>query len=269
MHITLRQLEVFLATARAGNITQAAEMINLSQSAASSSLAELECQLGRRLFDRIGRRIQLNENGQYLLPRALDLLQSATSLESTFRQDVPVCLQVAASLTIGNYLMPAVLARLRNRLPALRIEMTVVNSASVLQRLIECRTDFGLIEAPFSAQQLVFEPWQDDELVVYARADHPLAGQPGDLTALSACDWVMREAGSGSRRLLETLLQPAVGAFRIALELDSGEAVREAVRCGQGIACASRLTLARELTSGEFCVLPTPGISLRRQLQLV
>lgn len=269
MHITLRQLEVFLATARAGNITLAAATIGLSQSAASSALAELESQLGRPLFDRVGRRIQLNENGHYLLPRALDLLQGANALESSFRQDVPARLHVSASLTIGNYLMPAVLARLRSEAPALRIEMTVVNSVSVLQQLIECRTDFGLIEAPFSAPQLVFEPWQEDELVVFARADHRLAGQPGDLAALAACDWVMREAGSGSRRLLETLLQPAIGAFRIALELGSGEAVREAVRCGHGIACASRLTVARELASGEFSVLPTPGISLKRQLQLV
>lgn len=269
MHITLRQLEVFLATARSGNVTQAAAAIGLSQSAASSALAELESQLGRPLFDRVGRRIQLNENGHYLLPRALDLVQGAGTLESAFRQDVPARLHVTASLTIGNYLMPALLARLRAEAPALRIEMAVVNSATVLQHLAECRTDFGLIEAPFSDPQLVFEPWRQDELVVFARADHPLAGRPGDLTALAACDWVMREAGSGSRRLLETLLQPALGAFRIALELGSGEAVREAVRCGLGIACASRLMVERELASGEFCMLPTPGVNLTRQLQLV
>lgn len=269
MHITLRQLEVFLAAARCGNITQAANEIGLSQSAASSALGELEKQLDQALFDRIGRRIQLNENGRYLLPRALDLIQNARALEGAFKVDAPLRLQLAASMTIGNVLMPRLLARLLETTPALQVGMAVVNSSAVIEQVLDCRADIGLIEAPYSHPQLVFEPWLEDELVVFARADHPLAGCTPDYKALAECEWVLREPGSGVRRLLEAQLLPHLGNFRLRLELGSGEAVREAVRAGLGIACASRLSVTRELESGEFCSLATPGLRLTRQLQLV
>jgi DNA-binding transcriptional LysR family regulator len=268
MHITWRQIEIFRAVARLGNITRAASEMGLSQSAASSALAELESQLGVQLFDRVGRQVVLNGNGRDFLPRAVDVLQQTQDLANHFQAGQSGRLQIAASLTVGNYVLPAVLAQLLAKAPQLHVEAQIVNSRSVVAQLLECRIDLGMIEAAYRDPLLVTEPWLDDELVVYARTDHPLASAAPDLAKLAQCRWLMRERGSGVRRIMEDVLSPALGGMRIMLELGSGEAIREAVRHGLGVACASRRELGRELDRGELCILPTPGIRLLRQFHL-
>ncbi|QLI81855.1 LysR family transcriptional regulator [Chitinibacter fontanus] len=269
LKLTLRELEIFVAICQASAVGAAGQKLGLSQSATSGALSELERRLGVQLFDRVGRGVVLNEQGRYLLPKAMDMLQQAQELEANFINGVTGRLRVAASLTIGNYVMPRLLERWLALAPQAQIELEIVNSRTVLRRLLDCRADLGFIEAPYSDPQLVTERWLNDELIVYTRADHPLVGQPTDLTALARSPWILREPGSGVRRMLESMLLPHLGSINVLLELGSGEAIREAVRGGLGIACASRRAIARELASGEFAILPTPGLNLMRQFHLV
>src|ERR1700754_69241 len=119
MKLTLRQLQIFCAVARAGSTSAAARSIALSQSATSAALNELEEALGGRLFDRVGKRLLLGEQGRALLPRALALLESAQDIEAGFTgANAPADLRLAASTTIGNYVLPPLLAALRRDAPA-------------------------------------------------------------------------------------------------------------------------------------------------------
>ena len=111
MKITLRQLEIFTAIVSHGHVTRAAETISMTQSAASTALAELEQQLGTTLFDRIGRQLLLNEAGRQLLPKALDVLDRIREIEATTQsRELAFDLRLGASLTIGNHLLPPLLA---------------------------------------------------------------------------------------------------------------------------------------------------------------
>ncbi len=101
MHITLRQLEVFAEVHKSGSTTQASQMLALSQSAVSAALTDLEGQLGVQLFDRVGKRLVVNEHGRLLYPRALALLERALEIEQLFRGDNGA-IRVYASSTIGN-----------------------------------------------------------------------------------------------------------------------------------------------------------------------
>ena len=269
LRITLRELEVFAAIGRSGQITAAGEQLGLSQSASSGALAELERRLGVALFDRIGRRVALNEHGRYLLPRALDLLRQAAELETAFAGGPPSRLRVAASLTIGNYVLPGLLAPLMAEDPTHRYEVEIANSRSVMAMVLDCRADIGLIEAPLSNSQLISELWLPDEMVIYARADHPFTRQPPSREALADAPWILRESGSGVRRTLESIVLPHLGRFNVALELGSGEAIRESVRLGMGITCSSRRAVRRELASGEFAVITLPGLVLERRFYIV
>jgi DNA-binding transcriptional LysR family regulator len=268
LKLTLHELEVFITISQAGTVRAAGEQLGLSQSATSGALSELERRLDVQLFDRVGRGIVLNESGRSLLPRAMDILQQAHELEAGFLKGGQSRLHLAASQTIGNVLMPGLLQALLDETPSCQVELEIVNSESVMERLLDCRADFGLIEAPYSHPQLVFEPWLEDELVVYAAAGHPLASRPLDAETLAQGPWILREAGSGVRRVLENSLLPHLGAIKVRLELGSSEAINEAVRCGLGISCASRRALARELARGEMVLLPTPGIDLTRNFYL-
>lgn len=129
MHITLRQLEVFAEVLKSGSTTRASQMLALSQSAVSAALTDLEGQLGVQLFDRVGKRLVVNEHGRLLYPRALALLEQAIEIEQLFREDNGA-IRVYASSTIGNYILPEVIARYRRDFPTLPLEMSVGNSGT-------------------------------------------------------------------------------------------------------------------------------------------
>ncbi|MBM5572654.1 MULTISPECIES: LysR family transcriptional regulator [Deefgea] len=269
LKMTLRELEVFCAINRTGGVTAAADALGLSQSAASGALAELERRLGVNLFDRIGRRVVLNEHGRYLLPRAEELLGQAQTLEENYNNGAPSRLNIAASLTIGNFVLPGLLGQLMQARPEDRYDVAIGNSQQVIERLLDSRADIGLIEAPITHRQLVSERWLSDEMTIFARFDHPLVGQTPSLSELAATPWIMREPGSGVRKMLEAMLLPHLGGMNLLLELGSGEAVREAVRLGLGISCGSKRAIAQELERGEFAAIPLPNIPMERRFYIV
>ena len=127
MHITLRQIEVFTEVLKSGSTTCASQQLALSQSAVSAALADLEGQLGVQLFDRVGKRLVLNEHGRLLYPRAVGLLEQAADIEQLFREDNGA-IRLYASSTIGNYLLPGMLAVWRRDYPQLPLELSVGNS---------------------------------------------------------------------------------------------------------------------------------------------
>src|ERR1700761_4871094 len=115
MRLTLRQLLIFAAVAETGSTTAAGDRVALSQSATSAALNELEKVLGAKLFDRVGKRLIINDNGRALLPRARAALDVAAGIENDFSTGVPVDLKIVASTTIGNYLLPGLIAGFRNK----------------------------------------------------------------------------------------------------------------------------------------------------------
>ncbi len=136
LRLNLRQLEVFAAIAREGSSRAAAERISRSQSAASSALAELEAILAVQLFDRVGRRLALNENGRALLPVANALLKQATELQELFSGEHAAPLRVAASLTVGEYLLPPLLARWKQVHAHSRVRMLMGNTSEVIASIV-------------------------------------------------------------------------------------------------------------------------------------
>ncbi|ACS86108.1 MULTISPECIES: DNA-binding transcriptional regulator YeiE [Musicola] len=267
MHITLRQLEVFTEVLKSGSTTQASVAMSLSQSAVSAALSDLESQLGVQLFDRVGKRLVVNEHGRLLYPRALSLLEQSSEIEQLFRRDNGA-LRIYASSTIGNYLMPAVIARYRQDFPDIPLELSVGNTLDVVNAISEFKADMGLIEGPCHHPDLITQPWLDDELVVFCAPGNPLIGQV-TLEALADAPWILREHGSGTREVLDHLLLATLPHFRLVMELGNSEAIKHAVRHGIGISCLSRRVIADQLDSGTLVELSIPLPPLMRKLYLV
>ncbi|MEH0014269.1 DNA-binding transcriptional regulator YeiE [Citrobacter portucalensis] len=265
MHITLRQLEVFAEVLKSGSTTQASVMLALSQSAVSSALTDLEGQLGVQLFDRVGKRLVVNEHGRLLYPRALALLEQTTEIEQLFREDNGA-IRVYASSTIGNYILPAMIARYRQDFPDLPLELSVGNSQDVINAVLDFRVDIGLIEGPCHSTEIISEPWLEDELVVFAAPSSPLTKGPVTLEQLAASPWILRERGSGTRELVDYLLLSHLPRFQMAMELGNSEAIKHAVRHGLGISCLSRRVIAEQLQAGTLSEVPVPLPRLVRTL---
>lgn len=265
MHITLRQLEVFAEVLKSGSTTQASQMLALSQSAVSAALSDLEGQLGVQLFDRVGKRLVVNEHGRLLYPRVVGLLEQAVEVEQLFKEDNGA-IRVFASSTIGNYILPEMIAHYRRDFPTLPLEMSVGNSQDVINAVADFRVDIGLIEGPSHMTELVTEPWLEDELVVFAPPDAPLLQQPVTLDTLAEQSWILREKGSGTREIVDYLLLSHLPQFHLGMELGNSEAIKHAVRHGLGISCLSRRVIAEQLVTGSLVEVPVPLPRLVRTL---
>lgn len=271
MKYTLRQLEVFLATARHQNLTRAAASLSMSQSAASGALRELEQQFDIQLFDRIGKRLKINELGSLLQPQAEAVLERAGELEESLaRGGAPGHLRVGATLTIGNYLAVGMIARFREAFPDADVRLDVANTQRIAEQLARFELDVGMVEGELRHPDLEFMPWRDDELVVFAPPGHPYA-QLRTVTdeQLLNTPWVVREPGSGTRQAFDRAMAGILPDLDISLELQHTEAIKRAVEAGLGLGCLSRICLADAFRRGSLAPVEVPGRDFRRRLSLV
>ncbi len=277
---TLRQLQIFQLVAEHGSTAAAAAVISLSQSASSAAINEMESSLGLQLFDRVGKRLVLNDYGRTLLPQVLALLDHARWIER-WAQDKDAQfggLRIGASTTIGNYLLPKILARFRESLPekvkdSWHIQVTIANTAAIARQVAAFELDLGLIEGPCHESELNVEAWLEDELVVVTAADDPIlrqgTGRPITLRALSEATWLLREAGSGTREVTEQLLIPHLNHLRPGIEFANSEAIKRAAASRLGITCLSRCVVQDHLDADLLVAPETHLPRLTRRFFLV
>ncbi|MGY8859371.1 MAG: LysR substrate-binding domain-containing protein [Pseudomonadales bacterium] len=271
MRYSLRQLEVFLATARYENVTRAAETLAMSQSAASGSLKELERQFDMKLFDRLGKRLQLSELGQQLRPQVESLLEQARSLEQALTgEDVVGRLEIGATLTIGNYIAVNMIADFRQQNARSDIILRVANTETIAKQVAGFELDMGLIEGELQHPDLDIVHWRRDELVVFAAPNHPLSTS----TALSDQDlltlpWIVREPGSGTRQAFDRAMQGILTDLHIGMELQHTEGIKRAVEAGLGVGCLSQICVAEAFKRGSLVPLKVPGRDFRREWYLI
>ncbi len=271
MRYSLRQLEVFLMAARYENLSRAARELNMSQSAASGALKELESQFGIQLFDRPGKRLQLSALGTQLRPRAENLLAEAYALEQALTGEaVAGRLQLGATMTIGNYLAVPMIADFRRQYPDTDVHLTVANTEAIARQVASFELDMGLVEGELNHPDLTLHHWREDELQVFAPAEHPLAGVESLSDAdLMGLDWILRETGSGTRQAFERTMHGILPELSIAMELQHTEAIKRAVASGLGVGCLSRISLVEAFQRGTLVPLAVPGRDFRRHLYLL
>lgn len=272
MRITLKQLEVFIAVAQAGNVTRAAESLSITQSATSMALADFENQLGRKLFDRIGKRLQLNDSGRLLLPKALDAVARVADIEHMAASDNAMIgpLRIGASLTIGNYMMPGLIGSFMKDHPGAQLTLEVANTKHIIEALEQFHIDLGFIEGFCHEPDIEVLPWCRDELVIFAAPSHELTRKKIITEEdLATADWILREPGSGTREVFDNAVLGRVHRINLLLEFGHTEAIKQAVASGIGIGCASRRTLEDAFRTGNVVPLPTPFLNLERDLYVL
>ncbi len=274
MSITLRQLEIFTAVAETRQVTKASKTLYLTQSAVSMALGELENQLGGPLFDRHGRSLLLNDRGRYLLPLAKNILYQVINAESMLteqRDTVAGSLEIVASSTIGNYVLPYLVGSFMRLHPEAHINMQVVNTRAAEKLVQKGEADLGFVEGIVSLDSLRAVPWFDDELAIIVSPSHKLGRNetfrvPEDLRETN---WVMREEGSGTAEIFRKKLGRHAESLKIVTKMGHTEAIKKAVESGIGAACLSQLTVCREAEQGWLKLLPIEGVDMRRQLRII
>ncbi len=243
----------------------------MSQSAASTALTELERQFGHPLFDRVGKKLRLNEVGRTALPKALEMLDRAAEMENLLAGSAgPGTLHVGASLTIGNYLAPGLIERYVQLYPAAQVKLEIGNTTRIAGRVAELDLDIALIEGEVSHPDLTTTDWLGDRLAVFCAPDHPLAGG-GNVSIDRLLDesWIVRESGSGTRQTLDRAMRPYWPRWKIVIELEQTEAIKSTVMAGRSIGCVSRLALRDAFQSGSLVEIAAPELDLDRRFYII
>lgn len=265
-------LALFQVVAQSGSISRGAEMARISQPAVSKQIAELEDALGVRLLERLPRGCRLTEAGTILADYAqrwLSLETEAARAIEEYRGMKRGRLALGASLTIGGYLLPGVIAEFHRKFPEIELQIEMANTEHIQQLLLDGPIELGLTEGPLESEELESTVFFKDELVAIAPAGHPLL-KKGNVTVREICrePFILREEGSGTRAVVERALRRHGHKIKPLLSLASPEAIKNAVAAGLGIAIVSRLIVALELQAGSLGIIPLKDLTIQRPLHL-
>lgn len=274
MSITLRQLEIFIAVAETAQVTKASKKLFVTQSAVSMALAELENQLGGSLFDRHGRSLLLNERGRYLLPLSKEILCQVDNVENIMSEQNDTLsgqINVVASTTIGDYILPYLIGAFKRMHPQVRINMLVHHTRYAESLVLDGKVDVGFVEGRVNNPDTVKRLWFEDELVVIAGPTDPLSRKStfdveNDFTNTH---WIMREEGSGTVAIFREKMKDYLDQIHVIMEMGHPEAIKKAVESGVGLACLSSLTVCREVEHGWLKTLQFESVDMKRELQVI
>ena len=270
------RLRVFHAVAKHLSFTRAAEDLYLTQPAVTFQIRQLEDHFNTRLFDRHHNRISLTEAGEMVFTyadRILDLYRETEKAVNEMTGVTRGVVKLGASTTIGEYLLPTILAGYHERFPNVQVRMTVHNTRTVVRKLEDATIDVGMVEGPVSNKNIVVTACLEDELVVILNPSNPLASlEEIPLNRLKECPFVSREEGSGTRAVVSERLAKAglpYEQLNMVLELGTTEAVKAAVEGDVGFSIVSSVALRKELKLNSLVTRRIKGVPMTRTLNFV
>ncbi|MET3941738.1 DNA-binding transcriptional LysR family regulator [Paenibacillus sp. PvP094] len=269
----VESLKVYITVVEQRNFSRAAELLHLSQPGVSLHIRKLEKEFDVKLMHRSPKWVKLTEAGELLYVRAkemVNLYESAKLDIARLQDNVSGSLQIGASFTIGEYVLPRLFSSFARQYPEVAMEVFIGNSSQVVEAIRDNHMDFGLIEEDIEAQDLNVTPFMKDELIIVAAEGYPLnASVNADLEQLQDQVWILREMGSGTRSSSDRFLAQTGLRVNRSYVFNSSQGVKEAVFSGLGIAMLSRWVVKRELSAGMLKEITIPDIHIERNFSLV
>lgn len=252
----IEALRVFVTVTEQSHFSRAADLLNISQPGVSLHIRNLENELGAKLLHRSPKQVRLTEAGDVMYQKAKQIL----SLYEEAKQDIHMlqdkvtgAIQIGASFTIGEYVLPRRLAEFAAQYPLVAMQVTIGNTEEIVQAVRSNELDVGLIEGETNATDLVITPYMKDEMILIAPSASPLTTERFvDAEMLQNQVWVLRESGSGTRASSDQFMRDANLTPKRSYVFNSSQSVKEAVVSGLGVAMLSRWIVRRELESGEL-----------------
>jgi DNA-binding transcriptional LysR family regulator len=273
--VDLRQLEIFVKVAELGSFSKAAEALFLTQPTVSEHIRSLEDELGVRLLDRLGRGAVVTKGGALLqgyAQRLLALSREARQAMESFQGRMSGDLLVGASTIPGEYILPGLIGRFKEKFPDIAITLLIGDSQTVTEWVAEGRAEVGVVGARSGHRSVEFRELLPDDIVLIVSATHPWHGRKQvTLDELRAEPLLLRERGSGTRAALESALAASatdLSAFRVIGEMGSTQAIKQAVKAGVGVSLVSRRAVDDESRSGAVWGLRVKDLKIARAFYL-
>lgn len=265
----------FLTVGRIKNFTRAAEILNLTQPAVTKHIKSLEEQYGVSLISRKGRRIELTEEGDILFHYAQDIETMSSVLERKLKNNCEIEKRyyIGATLTIGEYILPPILGEYKKNHPMTDIILQVYNTEEITKKLQNGEIDLGLVEGPFDRNKFVFKKIKDDELVLVASPKSRFAGLGSvKLEEVLKSRLILREEGSGTRRVLEdtlTMLGFSPGDLQAYMNIGSIGAIKSLVESNLGYTVISKTAVKKEVQNGSLVIVSIENLQITREFNFI
>ena len=268
--MTLRELEIFYHLSEDTHLSQLSKKIGLSQSAISLAIKSLEKKLSEPLFDRIGKKLLLNERGRLFKEASYTHFLALKDAESFFKQDkLSGVMKIASSKTIGNFILPQLLFDFILEHPHITIDKDIKNSADIIQLVKEGEIDIGIIETECDEEMIVKEALGEDRLLVVS-CDRALMDKAYYIDQLFDKKWFLREEGSGTRELFLESLGETAHALSIFMEFTEFEELKTILlKNSDTLACVSKFVVSKELAREELYEVKLINIELKRKLYII
>jgi len=272
MKITIRQMEIFLEVANIGHLTKVAEKMGLSQSAVSMSIKELESIIGYKLFDRINKKLVLNEKGRAFAEAISPLVSKLNDIEEEFKNDENNGeLLVGASTTIADYLMPPVICQYMNIYPHVKLNLKIGNTRNIVEMIENGTIDLGFVEGKVDSTSIKQEIIGLDELIVVT-GDRELATAQDEYYIDNLLDkqWILREEGSGTREVFLTHLGDLASGLNLFLELGHPESIKNMlIQSRKCLTCLPKISVIKELEREDIYEIKIKNLKFERQFLLI
>ncbi len=268
MKLTLRQMEIFLNVAREGHLTNVAKGMGLSQSAISMSIKELENILGNPLFDRINKKLILNEMGRSFEKEIAPIIKKLNDIEYEFKNTINKgMVRVGASTTIVDYLMPPIICSYMNNYPDVKIGLKEGNTQQIVQLIKNGEIDVGFIEGIVNDPEIIKEIIGVDELVVVT-TDTTL-NRELSIDELQDRKWVLREKGSGTRDVFLDYIKDKVEHINIFLELGHTESIKSLLMNHRCLTCISKIAVQKDIINNRLIRVPLKNFECKRNFFMI
>ena len=267
MKFSLRQMQIFHLVAEHQSVSEAARALHMSQSAASMALSQLESMLGKPLFTRQGRSMELTHWGQWMRPHVHDLLASCHTIEMGMKDLDLVSgkINVGATQTPAEHLVPALVCEMDLNFPRLNLTLEVENTERVIEGLLDYRYDLGIIEGYCDDERIERKFWCKDELVIVASAQHPFAqAEKTSLRQLELGQWVLREKGAGTREIFDSSIHKYLDQIKVHREYEQTNVILNMVAEGNYLTCLSSRSVASWVQRGQLKILNVEGLTISR-----
>lgn len=273
--LNFHQLYIFYAVASHRSFSRAAETLSITQPAVSIQVQELEKFLGAALFHRRTRGLRITEVGETVFAYAQQIFSLSGKLLETLEEIHNLQtgrLALGASTTPGEYLLPLAVGRFRQLYPGISVELSIANTRSITQRILNQELDLGMVgRHPTTGQdELGIIDYMEDEIILVAAPNHPLA-QMDKVTPEQVVEagLILREPGSATRNTAEEAFNELGITPVAALSLGSNQALKQAAMAGGGVAVISQMGVTAETRAGMLVTLAVENWDCRRPLTLI
>lgn len=270
-----QRLEVFIKVIEKKNFSKAAEELHMTQPAVSQYIRSLEEATGVKLLERTNKYVRLNKAGEIVYHHAIEIKElyaKMNHLLDDLTNKASGSIAIGASYTFGEYLLPQIIAEVKEQFPDIKPTVTIGNTTTIAGLVLSHQLDVGIVEGHFKGvQELKTEPFAEDRMVVVASADHPLVQRvkPIKVAELIEETWILRELGSGTREASENVFKQFSIEPKSLMHFSSTQPIKAMVEAGMGISLVSEWAIQKELRYGDLKVLDVEGLPYTRNFSIV